>query len=80
MVEHEFVCRCGDLSEAPDPKTVCSGQCEGMGYVPVGPFDKNDEEGPWHDLWLEAEAKKSSEDGYHFVVCPTCRGSGRIVN
>ena len=59
----------------PDPDTMCEGQCEGMGRVPVHKDDENDEEGNWHDLWVEAEAKKSSEDGCHFVICPTCNGT-----
>ena len=74
----------------PDPETMCEGQCEGMGVVPVyygkgavlgmkaevRPADAvNDEEGPWLDLWNAAEAKEPSKDGWHFVVCPACNGT-----
>ena len=75
----------------PDPETMCEGPCEGMGVVPVfkhiitvpelgvgptGPADAvNDKEGPWLDLWLAAEAKEPSKDGWHFVVCPACNGT-----
>ena len=61
----------------PDLNTVCSGQCDGTGKVPVNQNDLNDDEGNWHDLWLAAEAKKKSDDDYHFVTCPRCKGSGK---
>lgn len=61
----------------PDPMTVCEGQCEGIGRVPVYQTDPNDAEGPWHDLWLKAEAIAPAEDGWHFVECPTCGGTGK---
>lgn len=57
----------------PDVRTVCEGQCEGTGFVPV---QSSDEE-PWHSLWLTAEEKKSATDGWHFVVCPDCKGTGK---
>lgn len=53
----------------PDPETMCDGQCEGVGYYP-----END---PNEALWQEAEANEHAEDGWHFVVCPICRGSGK---
>lgn len=58
----------------PDPETMCKGQCEGIGLVPVKADDMAE---PWRTLWLEAEAKKPSTDGYHFVTCPQCKGSGK---
>jgi hypothetical protein len=61
----------------PDPETMCKGQCEGLGWVPVHKNYPNDEEGPWHDLWEEAEIINPSEDGWHFVTCPTCGGTGK---
>ena len=63
----------------PDPKTVCLGQCEGMGAVPVHRDNPNDEEGKWHDLWLVAEEGSPADDGYHFVKCPTCNGTGKRI-
>ena len=59
----------------PNPATMCDGQCEGTGVVPVHRDDPNDREGDWHTLWLAAEAKHSTDDDYHFVVCPRCRGT-----
>ncbi len=58
----------------PDPKTVCKGQCEGMGQVPI---KSDDMEEPFRTLWLEAEKKEPTDDGYHFVVCPECNGTGK---
>lgn len=73
----------------PDPTTVCKGQCEGTGVVPVAgalhdkPSQEPQLEVALEDdpellrLWAEAEAKSHAEDGWHFVTCPTCSGSGR---
>ncbi len=60
----------------PRPKrdTVCIGQCEGMGCVPIR---KGETREPFKSLWLEAEAKSPSDDGYHFVECPDCKGPGK---
>ena len=58
----------------PDPGTVCRGQCEGTGYVPV----KADDDDPvFQQLWRDAEAEKKADDGWHFVKCPECDGTGR---
>ena len=67
----------------PDVETVCQGQCEGTGYVPIFGNNKGilkipaDMEEPWRSLWLTAEVKKPSKDGWHFVVCPDCMGTGK---
>lgn len=58
----------------PDPETMCPDQCEGTGWVPIGSFDTEE---PWRSLWLAAEAVKHSDDGWHFVICPTCKGTGK---
>lgn len=58
----------------PDPETVCHGQCEGTGWVPV---NQDDEDETFRVLWAEAEKKKPTEDGYHFVECPECDGTGK---
>lgn len=58
----------------PDPDTVCRGHCEGTGFVPV----KKDHSNPvFRKLWEEAEALEPTDDGYHFVECPECSGSGK---
>lgn len=72
----------------PDPKTVCMGRCEGTGVVPVPPPpERKGERGSlrmkpetdrrFRKLWDEAEAVKPSDDGWHFVKCPDCKGTGR---
>lgn len=58
----------------PDPDTMCSGECEGTGYVPVM---KNDLE--YQLDWEMAEKENPSDDGYHFVKCHDCKGSGKNV-
>jgi hypothetical protein len=76
MSNYEFTDRYKALGvPEPDVKTMCKGQCEGLGWVPV---HRNDMEEPWHTLWLEAEAKKQTDDDYHFVKCPDCNGTGKI--
>lgn len=57
----------------PDPETMCPGDCEGMGVVPIS----SDEKDPvYRALWQAAEAKEPTDDGWHFVKCPTCGGTG----
>lgn len=64
----------------PDPETMCLGQCEGMGWVPI---HESNTDPRFRELWLKAEAaepyaqrsEKGARDGYHFVVCPDCNGT-----
>ena len=60
----------------PNPKTVCKGQCEGTGWVPVKLPDATS--GNW-EKWKEAHIRAGQHecDGWHFVVCPDCLGSGK---
>jgi hypothetical protein len=77
--------------EPPSLLTVCRGQCEGTGVVPVfmdtptaaqrrgrngivGP-DETDPE--LIRQWRIAEALDPSDDGWHFVTCPRCIGTGK---
>lgn len=58
----------------PDAKTMCKGQCEGTGVVPI----YRDETDPvFLALWGKAEKDNPSDDGYHFVKCPDCKGTGK---
>lgn len=57
----------------PDPMTMCKGQCEGTGWVPVC---EDEQEEPFRSLWQQAEAEGPTDDGWHFVPCPTCEGTG----
>jgi hypothetical protein len=80
----------------PNPKTVCKGDCEGMGIVPVR---SNDTDPAYRNLWKEAHKNAHSIkqivriawkykdvtrlwkgfacDGWHFVKCPKCNGTGK---
>lgn len=69
-----FTCRYGEsIHDLPDRHTMCLDQCEGMGAVPVKGDDMSE---PWRSLWLAAEAKAPADDGWHFVKCPACNGTG----
>ncbi|WP_433357669.1 hypothetical protein ACQP25_44730 (plasmid) [Microtetraspora malaysiensis] len=74
--------------------TVCRGQCEGTGAVPVFVDSEarraerkrrgrtrciiEDEPDPrLRALWEQAEAEDPADDGWHFVRCPACEGTGR---
>jgi len=57
----------------PDPETVCEGQCEGTGWVPIQRDDLGE---PWRTLWLKAE-KENPTGVTHFVQCPDCNGTGK---
>jgi hypothetical protein len=87
----EIVTRYGAPGNEPDPETMCAGHCEGMGCVPINGKDfepplyvrkegecreGKDKGEPWKTLWIEAEKKEPTEDGWHFVQCPDCKGSG----
>lgn len=74
----------------PDPKTMCKGQCEGTGWIPhkhtklykdsdlqpvADPSDKL-----YDQLWEEAEKVAPTDDGWHFLKCPDCNGTGKDTN
>ena len=75
----------------PDPKTVCKGQCEGMGCVPVfveqphlptGLSLGTEEDPTLLALWY-IEHQNAGEhicDGWHFVKCPECDGTGKRID
>lgn len=58
----------------PDPETMCKGPCEGLGVVPV---TADDEDERYAELWKEAESIEMSDDGWHFVKCLDCGGTGK---
>lgn len=83
----------------PNPDTMCSGECEGTGWVPiwfplplhganglaervvtsatVGVSLSSTDYEKYYALWLEAEQAAPADDGWHFVVCPECQGTGQ---
>jgi len=75
----------------PDPKTVCRDQCEGTGWIPVYLAEGDtrnlgelatrirvvdEDNDALVAAWREAEKTNPCEDGWHFVKCPSCNGSG----
>lgn len=91
----------------PNPETVCRGQCEGTGFVPI---HRDETEERFAALWDEAHVKCYATrwqrwwrfvrnirkawkwglrthwhicfdrcDGWHFVKCPDCGGTGKRV-
>ena len=73
----------------PDPETMCKGMCEGTGAIPVY-MKKGDKDGGDNfvvgedetdecliKLWEEMEKEKQCDDGWHFVKCPDCGGTGK---
>jgi hypothetical protein len=73
----------------PNLLTMCRGHCEATGVVPVympegdtrlSPLAVLEENERHPDLilaWRTAEAERPSYDGWHFVRCPDCKGTGR---
>lgn len=69
---------------------VCKGECEGSGVVPVYVHtEKQTSKDPSFvhcesetnevllKLWDKLEKEEHSPNGWHFVECPECRGSGK---
>jgi hypothetical protein len=76
--------------ESPDPETMCKGECEGTGFIPVfnpeftdngkcRPVDDAPLIDPLLSLWNAAEQVSPTDDGYHIVRCPHCSGSGKLT-
>ena len=77
-MEYEFTDRYQALNiDYPDPETVCLGHCEGTGWVPIKNDDPLRDQEPWKTLWDEAEIKEPTDDGWQFVKCPECKGTGK---
>ncbi len=83
----EFTDRYGP-GGAPSSLRGCFGDCEATGFVPVhrpegapGPASFLVSSGldpEYVTAWYKAEAKDPTDDGWHFVPCPACRGTGRV--
>ena len=58
----------------PPPAECCAGQCEGTGWIPVQAQDADER---LRTLWRDAETACPASDGWHFVKCPDCGGTGR---
>ena len=88
MSEFEFTDRYKALGiPYPDPATMCKGQCEGTGWVPVYLAEGDSRSvkcGSERDpvlvaAWKRTEACMPSDDGWHFVKCPECGGTGKVA-
>lgn len=92
MSDIEFTDRYDALGiDPPSLFTVCRGQCEGVGAVPVfidtpaaaarrredGVKSADETDPELIALWRAAEAESPAEDGWHFVTCPQCKGTGK---
>lgn len=85
--EMEFTSRYDVLG----PPNGCKGDCEGTGFIPhfqrsyntspraVVANERDDEPPIYRVLWYLAEAKQASDDGWHFLSCPTCRSDDPLV-
>lgn len=70
----EFTDRYGG-GPRPDPETMCKGQCEGLGTYPCKEAEATSDE-----LKLIEEIKSTqgrSEDGWYFIKCLDCNGTGK---
>ncbi|MEK6878627.1 MAG: hypothetical protein AABY22_03415 [Nanoarchaeota archaeon] len=64
----------------------CFDDCEATGYVPIKKrgtgldqvFRNEKKEKIYDALWDQAEKESPSDDGYHFVKCPSCKGTGLV--
>jgi hypothetical protein len=71
----------------PDRETMCKGECEGVGVYPVKPADDptatDEERHRWQVAHDEAERSGHDNldtcDGWHFITCPDCEGSGKAA-
>ena len=72
----------------PDLEIMCKGQCEGTGFIPHRKHSNDDElqmsrqdgDEILDELWEEAHKNPHKEecDGWHFLKCPDCKGTGKI--
>lgn len=76
----EFTDRYG--GRAPSWLRGCHGDCEAMGWMPVQRPEHADTHADlMEDRLFSAahiEAGEHECDGWHFVPCPSCGGSGRV--
>src|SRR2546423_962793 len=69
----------------PDQETVCEGPCEGTGFVPIN-LNSGILDPVYRALALDQhlsrcdryrEAREGACDGWHFVRCQHCQGTGK---
>lgn len=76
----EFTDRYGGQANWPSWLRGCHDQCEAMGWVPVqGPFADPKYQALWNDAHNAPDAHADEQcDGWHFVRCPSCKGTARV--
>ena len=82
MSDLTFTDRYDALGIHPDPATSCKAGCEGIGWVPISP----DEQDPIlralaNEVHMSRCPKEYARymtecDGWHFVRCQKCNGTG----
>ncbi len=61
----------------PNRWTICKGDCEGMGFYPT---DDPTEWPPGTRPAGTPEPDGTPDDGWRFIKCPKCNGTGRRVS
>lgn len=65
--------------EPPKLETMCRGGCDGVGYYPT----KDKASPAWKYAHLKAICDNTMHpllcDGWHFIQCADCGGTGRIA-
>lgn len=66
----------------------CLSGCDATGHVPIYKeksgtvldlvFSRKNMKKVYDQLWEEAEKEKPTDDGWHFVCCPACQGTGLV--
>lgn len=59
----------------PDPDTMCTGFCDGLGVYPLRVFNPHSE-AEWLAVVDRLKAEGVSGDGLYFITCPACGGTG----
>lgn len=82
MEQHEFTDRYEALGMPhPDPSTMCPGPCEGTGIYPQkldDPTITSPERQRWQDAHDAPNAHSDGPcDGWHFIKCWRCNGTGK---
>lgn len=63
-----------------DPKTVCRGGCEGLGFYPTTcRTNPRWLRAHWRAVWRSLGIHLFKCDGWHFVECERCHGTGRVA-
>jgi hypothetical protein len=64
----------------PDPETMCEGECEGTGVYPhkLDDYQTEHERVEWIKAHYAQDAHKDGPcDGWHFISCEDCNGTGK---